>query len=137
MASTGPVPLTTARGPLLIRARLSMHDDTDSDISPVYSDISGGESYESASDPGGETMTIASATTGLETSSGGFGRRLSMPVAKITRDEGYESLEEDEMERDWPFGAAKVLSTERELNLIENASEDGVLEVTDMAGNGF
>lgn len=136
MASTGPVPLTTARGPLLIRARLSMHDDTDSDISPVYSDVSG-DSYESASDPGEETITTASGTTGLEASSGAFGRTFSIPVAKITGDEEYDSLEEEEVETDWPFDAAKVLSTEKELNLVENGSEDGLLEATDTTGNVF
>ncbi|XP_078148621.1 translocase of chloroplast 159, chloroplastic-like isoform X2 [Carex rostrata] len=134
MASSGPVPLTTARGPLLIRARLSMHDDTDSDISPVYSDVSG-DSYESASDPGEETMTIGSGTTGLEASSGAFGRTFSIPVAKITGDEEYDSLEEEEVETDWPFDAAKVLSTEKELNLVDNGSEDDLLEATDTTGN--
>jgi hypothetical protein len=113
-----------------------MHDDTDSDISPVYSDVSG-DSYESASDPGGETLTMASGTTGLETSSGGFRRSFSMPVAKITGDEEYESLEEEGVDRDWPYGSARVLSTDKELNLVENGSEDDFLEAADMTGNGF
>ncbi|KAJ4795372.1 translocon at the outer envelope membrane of chloroplasts 159 [Rhynchospora pubera] len=135
MASTGPVPLTTARGPLPIRARLSMHDDTDSDISPAHSDMSG-DSDDSASEQGEETMTMASGATGLETASGksGFGRGLSMPVAKITGDDEYESLGEEEVERDWSLGVAKVISPEKELNLVENESEDGFFEATDVAG---
>ncbi|KAJ3703837.1 hypothetical protein LUZ61_007542 [Rhynchospora tenuis] len=137
MASTGPVPLTTARGPLLIRARLSMHDDTDSDISPAPSDMSG-DSDDSASEQGEETMTMASGATGrltgLETSSGGFRRGVAIPVAKITGDDEYESLGEEEVEKDWSLGVAKVVSTQKELNLVENESEDGFFEATDVAG---
>lgn len=79
-------------------------------------------------------MTIASGTTGLETASGGFGRSFSIPKAKITGDEEYDSLEEEEAQTDWPYGVARVLSTEKELNLVDNGLEDNFLEATEMAG---